>query len=159
MTASNSKKLAAEALGKFRLIYGSAKNHFRKIEKQCGISGSQLWILKEIAMIPNVGVTQISEKLSIHQATCSLLVEKLVKKGLVTKERSQEDQRRVGLKATDKGQAVLALAPEPLEGILPSAVNAMDEQSLDLLNQALSSLIGQLESYDSDMANKPLADL
>lgn len=159
MTQLKNKELAVEVLGKFRSIYGSAKSHFRKIEEQCGISGSQLWILKEIATHPNTGITQVSETLSIHQTTCSLLVEKLVKRKLITKERSEEDQRRVGLKVTDEGVVVLNQAPEPLEGILPSAVNAMDEQSLEALNHSLSKLISQLENYDKELANKPLADI
>jgi MarR family transcriptional regulator, organic hydroperoxide resistance regulator len=159
MTKSNNSELAFEVLGKFRSIYGSAKNHFRQIEEQCGISGSQLWILKEVASNPNIGITQVSERLSIHQTTCSLLVEKLVKSKLITKERSQEDQRRVGLKVTDEGLAVLAKAPEPVEGILPSAVNAMDKESLDKLNKALNLLIAELDGYDNQLANKPLADI
>jgi DNA-binding MarR family transcriptional regulator len=159
MTRLKNKELAFEVLGKFRSIYGSAKNHFRMIEEKCGISGSQLWILKEVASSPNIGVTQVSENLSIHQTTCSLLVEKLVKKNLITKERSQEDQRRVGLKATDEGLAILAKAPQPVEGILPSAVNSMDDQSLKKLNDALTLLIEELENYDNELANKPLADI
>ena len=159
MAKSNKRELALEVLGKFRSIYGSAKNHFRIIEEKCGISGSQLWILKEVALSPDIGVTQVSEKLSIHQTTCSLLVEKLVKKKLITKERSQEDQRRVGLKATDEGLAMLVKAPQPVEGILPSAVNAMDDQSLNKLNEALMLLIDHLENYDNDLTNKPLADI
>lgn len=159
MTDSQLNELAFEVLGQFRSIFGSAKNHFRRIEEQCGISGSQLWILKEVIECPDIGITELSKKLSTHQTTCSLLVEKLVKRGLITKERSQEDQRRVGLKGTDEGETVLARAPGPVEGIVPSALRAMDMKSLVVLNQSLTGLISLLEEYDEDLASKPLADI
>lgn len=159
MIESQINELAFEVLGQFRSIYGSAKNHFKSIEEQCGISGSQLWILKEVIECPNIGITELSKKLSTHQTTCSLLVEKLVKRGLITKERSQEDQRRVGLKSTDDGEAVLKRAPGPVEGILPSALREMNMESLGALNQSLKTLISLLKEYDEELASKPLADI
>ena len=71
---------AKTVLKQFRIIFGAVKQHFRKIEATCGISGSQLWLLNEIAMYPELGISKLAERLAIHQSTCSLLVEKLVKK-------------------------------------------------------------------------------
>ncbi len=88
--------LQMQVLRQFRLIYGSVKQHFREVEERCGISGSQVWLLREVATAPGTGVSRLAERLSIHQSTCSLLVEKLVGAGLIAKTRSAEDQRRVG---------------------------------------------------------------
>ncbi|MDO8340476.1 MAG: hypothetical protein Q7T59_00700 [Candidatus Woesebacteria bacterium] len=63
-------------LRQFRLIYGSVKKHFRAVERACEIFGSQLWILREIAASLDTGLSRLAERLSIHQSTCSLLVEK-----------------------------------------------------------------------------------
>jgi MarR family transcriptional regulator, organic hydroperoxide resistance regulator len=152
-------QLAMEVLGQFRAIYGSAKLHFQQIEKICGISSSQVWLLKEISETPHIGVSQLAIKLSIHQTTCSLLVDKLVKKHLVHKVKDLKDQRRVGLMTTEAGLALLKKAPKPLEGILPKAVNALKINHLTGLNKELNTLITQLEIYDQGMSNQPLADL
>ena len=69
--------LAKQALKQFRIIFGAVRHHFRDIESTCGISGSQLWLLHEIASHPELGISRLAENLSIHQSTCSLLVEKL----------------------------------------------------------------------------------
>ena len=152
-------ELTVEVLKKFRLIFGSVKSHFKNVEAECGISGSQVWILKEVKNNPGIGITTISEKLSIHQTTSSLLVEKLVKKKYLIKERSEEDQRKVGLNITELGSSILDLAPGPAEGLLPNAVYKLSSEKLDLLDALLSDVIKELGSYDEQMAKKPLADM
>ena len=153
------KDLPVEVLKKFRLIVGSVKSHFKKVEAECGVSGSQVWILKEVKNNHGIGITTISEKLSIHQTTSSLLVEKLVKKKYLIKERSTEDQRKVGLNVTELGNAILDLAPGPAEGLLPNAVSKLSNEKLELLDALLSDVINELGSYDEQMANRPLADM
>ena len=69
-----------------------------------------------------LGVSELAARLSIHQSTCSLLVDKLVRAKLVAKTKSKTDQRRVGLALSSRGQQVLKRAPGPPEGVLPEAV-------------------------------------
>jgi DNA-binding MarR family transcriptional regulator len=148
-----------QVLRQFRLIYGSVKQHFRDVEKQCGISGSQVWLLREVATTPGTGVSRLAERLSIHQSTCSLLVEKLVGAGLVSKTRSTDDQRRVGLMLTLTGTQLLKSAPGPAEGILPDALKQLPDDSLQTLNATLSQLISNLTMLNENDAEKPLAEL
>lgn len=151
--------LQLEVLRKFRLIYGSVKQHFREVEKACGISGSQLWILRDIAASPGTGVSRLAERLSIHQSTCSLLVEKLVGAGLVSKTRSTADQRRVGLEITRAGKQLLKIAPGPAEGMLPDALRQLPEVALRTLQVNLDQLISHLTTRNETDAEKPLADM
>jgi DNA-binding MarR family transcriptional regulator len=153
------RKLSLQVLKKFRLIYGAVRHHFREVEQSTGISGSQLWILREVGNIPEIGISQLAERLSIHQSTCSLLVEKLVARGLIRKERSQQDQRRVGLNLLPQAELLLAHAPGPAEGVLPKALLILSEDSLQALDESLSKVIQQLNISDHSHADKPLADL
>lgn len=157
--SDNHRRLALETLKKFRLIYGSVRQHFRDIEQSCGISGSQLWILRELAEDPAAGVSALAARLSIHQSTCSQLVEKLVARGLVVKERQREDQRRVVLTLSAEARRILAAAPGPAEGILPDALMALPAEALRQLDASLEEVIGQLQGRDDRLAHKPLADL
>lgn len=151
--------LAKDALKQFRIIFGTVRQHFREIESSCGISGSQLWLLHEISTHPDLGVSRLAENLAIHQSTCSLLVEKLVKKQLVEKQRLAEDQRKVGLIVTPAGQAVLARAPQPVDGILPQVLASLDIPALENLNSALSMVINKLDKQSNTLADQPMADL
>jgi MarR family transcriptional regulator, organic hydroperoxide resistance regulator len=155
----NKSQLSVQVLKKFRIIFGSVRQHFREVEESCGVTGSQLWILQEVARTPDIGVSELAERLSIHQSTCSQLVEKLVAHGLVIKERSKEDQRRVGLRLTESALKILKNAPGPAEGILPEALQGLSESALLALDRSLVEVIGQLSTKDDKLADKPLSDL
>ncbi|HTY02501.1 MAG TPA: MarR family winged helix-turn-helix transcriptional regulator [Rhodocyclaceae bacterium] len=159
MTDRSRNPQATEALKKFRVIYGCVRQHFRDVEQKCGVSGSQLWILQEVAAAPGIGVSDLAEQLSVHQSTCSQLVEKLVAKGLVVKERSKADQRRVGLTLSSKAAKLLRAAPGPAEGVFPDALKALGKRELRELNASLSNIIEQLRVRDERFAERPLADL
>ncbi len=159
MSKLRKNQLSLQVLKKFRIIYGSVRQHFREIEQTCGVTGSQLWILQEVGNSPGIGVSELSERLSIHQSTGSQLVEKLVARDLVIKERSKEDQRRVGLWLTTEASSLLKSAPGPAEGILPEALQALPDSALVALDNSLIEVIGQLRIRDDKLADKPLADL
>lgn len=150
---------ATNALKKFRVIYGTVRQHFREVEQSCGISGSQLWLLQEIHRTQNIGVSELAGRLSIHQSTCSQLVDKLAKAKLVIKQRSEQDQRRVGLCVTEQAIAILAKAPSPAEGVLPEALNAMPKDVLLQLDSALEKVIKQLGVRSHKLETLPLADM
>lgn len=159
MNNANKKLLSIQVLKKFRIIYGSVRQHFREIERTCGVTGSQLWIMQEISSTTGIGVSELAEKLSIHQSTCSLLVEKLVVRKLVIKQRSKEDQRRVGLRLSAEAIKLLKKAPGPAEGILPEALSALPVGTIKVLDSSLAKVIQQLQLKDEKLADRPLSDL
>lgn len=159
MSKRGKNQLSIQVLKKFRIIYGSVRQQFRDVEQSCGITGSHLWILQEVAKTPDIGISKLAERLSIHQSTCSILVEKLVTRGLIIKERGKEDQRCVGLCVTEEAIQTLKNAPGPAEGILPEALQSLSESALLSLDGALLELIDQLQARDDKLADKPLSDL
>ena len=150
---------ALEVLKQFRVIYGSVRHHFRRVEEACGVSGSQLWLMQEIGASPGIGISELALRLSIHQTTCSQLVEKLAIRGYVRKARSTQDQRRVGLTLSKRALAALKDAPGPAEGVLPEALTDLTDSTLLSLSTQLRKVIAQLRLPDERLAGRPLADL
>lgn len=151
--------LDVAVLRSFRVIYGSVRQHFRNVQQSCGISGSQLWILHELIRAPGIGVSEAAARLSIHQSTCSLLIEKLVRAGLVSKTRSRVDQRRVGLQVSAKGRRCVKRAPGPPEGLLPDAIAGLSRSRAQMLYSSLQSVIAELDIRVDEAADTPLSDL
>jgi len=158
-SAQRHKQLTLDVLKQFRLIYGSVRHHFRQIEDTCGVSGSQLWMLHELKSSPGIGISDLATRLSIHQTTCSQLVDKLVGRGYLVKARSIADQRRVGLTITRRAGEVLKRAPGPAEGLLPEALLGLSNKSLQSLATHLGNLIDGLKLQDEQAADRPLSDL
>lgn len=152
-------QLALEVLQQFRLIYGSMRQYFRLLEERCGMPGSQMWVLQEVLLRPEIGINELAGRMGVHQSTCSLLVDKLVAQGLVSKSRQSADMRRVGLSLTDSGRSALASLPGPAEGILPAALAELPPVALKTLHINLEELIRHLPGKDDSCAGTPLAEI
>ena len=159
MNDHTDRQLSQHVLKKFRIIYGSMRQHFREVERTCGVSGSKLWLIQEISNSSGIGVSDLAERLSIHQSTCSQLVEKLVARKLIIKERSKQDQRRVGLRLTEEGLSLIARAPAPTQGLLPEILNTLPAETIQSLDASLAQVIEQLRLRDSKLAEQPLSDM
>lgn len=151
--------LAIEVLQQFRVIYGTMRQYFRVLEESCGLPGSQMWILQEVERTPEIGITELADRLGIHQSTCSQLVEKLVAKECLVKRKQSTDQRRVGLYLAVNGEKAIAALPGPAEGVLPEALSAIPNVSLKTLNINLAELISHLHGQNETFAAMPLAEM
>lgn len=150
---------AIAVLQQFRLIFKSAKKHFQWVEVETGISGSQLWALAQIASAPGLRVTELARALAIHQTTASNLVDKLVQRKLIRRERKREDQRVVQLTLTRRGADIVSKAPKPYEGVLPDALMRLPQADLRKLDSLLKSVTCRMRVRDASGRRTPLADI
>lgn len=156
---SEQQVLAREALKHFRLIFGSVRSHFLAVERACGVSGAQVWVMAVLAERPGLKVGELAEALSIHQSTTSNLLNKLEQAGLIRRERSKADQRVVQLYLSEAGEAALALAPKPFTGVLPHALEQLPVDTLQGLIGDLCRVLAHMGKVDETAASKPLSEL
>jgi len=152
-------QLTLVVLQQFRVIYGGMRQYFREVEERCGLSGSQMWILQEVQRTPGLGVTELAGRMGIHQSTCSLLVEKLVTRNCLLRNRPHLDQRRVGLCLAPNGIKAIEALPGPAEGVLPEALAAIPGVALNTLYINLSELIKHFPGNDVAFSKMPLAEM
>lgn len=81
---------------------------FRDRDRACcyELSVSQCYALKAVADASGLTVNELAGYLYLDKSTASRIANGLVEKGLVVRERSQEDGRIVHLVATDAGREV-----------------------------------------------------
>ena len=149
---------ATRVLRQFRIVFNAVKSHFRQVEREAGVGGAQLWALSVIGHAPGIGITGLAHELDIHQSTASNLIRALVELGLVEASRGGQDRRSVALRLLPAGSEVLQRAPLPFAGVLPDALESLDEATLARLERDLGALIGLLGA-DESSANVPLAQL
>lgn len=145
-----------ETLGKFRIIIRAAQRHSAAIQKQCGVSGAQLWMLQEIADAPGLRVGELAARMAIHQTTTSNLIDALEKRGYLKKSRDEADQRVVNLLLTPAGARVLRKAPSPARGLLPEALARVDPKKRAQLDAGLQALLDVIEGADDRAGAQPL---
>jgi DNA-binding MarR family transcriptional regulator len=152
------RHLVMLVLRQFRVVYGSVRRHSSHVRKMSGLTGSQAWVLHELAATPGLGIGALAARLSVHQSTMSQLVAKLQHGGFLHKARLRDDQRRVGLYLSGKGNRAVARTPQPAEGVLPRALGSLPNASLRGLHANLERLIRRLEVSRAD-AEAVLSDL
>lgn len=150
------KSAHLDTLKKLRIVIRAAQRHSAWIEKQCGVSGAQLWIMQELHEKPGLRVGEVAEMLAIHQTTVSNLLDALGKRGYVVKERDPGDQRVVKLMLSKEGKALLRKAPKPARGLLPEALRKLDADGLTQLNAGLQALLDVIEQVDEGYGLQPL---
>ncbi|OGB23763.1 MAG: MarR family transcriptional regulator [Burkholderiales bacterium RIFCSPLOWO2_02_FULL_57_36] len=145
-----------DTLKNFRVVIRAAQRHSAWVEKQCGVSGAQLWVMQELHDHSGLRVGDIAKKLAIHQTTASNLLDSLEKRGYVVKTRDREDQRVVKLALSDQGAELLLRAPAPARGLLPEALQKLDTESLAKLNDGLKALLECIDGEDAGHGLQPL---
>ncbi|POZ53273.1 MarR family winged helix-turn-helix transcriptional regulator [Methylovulum psychrotolerans] len=150
------KQWSYEVLKQFRLIFKATQQHSLWVETQCGVSSAQLWMLWELSKQPGLRVTELAKVLSIHHSTASNLLDKLAKKKLIQKERASADQRVVTVTLTAAGEALMAKAPAPPQGILQHAIFALPENALKALNEHLDMLVKEMAIKDDEATMQPI---
>lgn len=139
-----------------RIIFRASQTHASCVEKSCGLSSAQLWMMWELFNAPGLRVSELAKILSIHPSTCSNMLDKLQKKELITRDRSEKDQRSVHLNLTESGTKLLAKAPRPAQGVLTDVLLRLPDESLNHLEIGLKEFTHALRSYDAEDSMMPI---
>jgi DNA-binding MarR family transcriptional regulator len=130
--AGSSNELSA-ALDAIRRIVQALRASTRVAERRLGISGAQLFVLHALSESPADSLNDLAARTFTHQSSVSAVVERLVKRRLVSRKRSSADARRIVLSLTPSGRALLRSSPDIAQLRLISALRELpprDRRSL-----------------------------
>lgn len=108
-------KLQDQVLASLRRIIRATDIHSRRLNKDTGLTTPQLVVVRAIAAGERLTASEIARAVSLSQATVTTLLNRLEERGLVSRQRSEQDRRRVNVTLTGAGHDLLATAPEPLQ--------------------------------------------
>ncbi|WP_438495454.1 MarR family winged helix-turn-helix transcriptional regulator [Paenibacillus sp. IHBB 3054] len=95
-----------DILTSFRCINHNFQQLLWKDAEELQITSTQLMVLRKLAMHPDIGITELADLLHLGNSAASGVVDRMVKAGLITRQRSQSDRRIFNLAVTDKGQEI-----------------------------------------------------
>jgi DNA (cytosine-5)-methyltransferase 1 len=112
--------------------------NYKNLGDICG----QKKILSLVKDRDNLNISEVADILGVSKGTVSELTDKLVDKGLITKERKDTDQRITVIKITNEGEQMLAKEKPISNHIVNSAFNKLNEQEKKRLHELLQKMIG-----------------
>ena len=135
--------MRAHTLDAIRALVGALARSARSVERRTGVTTAQLFVLRQLeADTRSLG--EIADRTLTRQSTVSVVVRRLVERGLIRRERATDDRRRLALSLTPAGRRLLARAPEPTTGRLLVALDKLTGDQLQSLWMGLDGLIGAL---------------
>lgn len=113
-----------DILAALRRIIRAVDLQSRQLVRSHGLTGPQALLLKEILLAGELTVGQLADRVSLSQATVTDILLRLEKRGLVERQRSNEDKRRVLVHITVPGRR-----------LMKNSLPLLQEGFLDKLNQ------------------------
>jgi DNA-binding MarR family transcriptional regulator len=121
-----------------RAVVRALRINTRAIELEIGISLAQLFVLQQVAQRPATSLNDLAERTATHQSSVSVVVRRLVDRGLVTRRSDTADKRRVQIELTAAGEKLLVGAPETIQVRLMDALSHLSPAERKQLAQLLS---------------------
>ncbi|MEZ6000916.1 MAG: MarR family transcriptional regulator [Hyphomonas sp.] len=118
-----------------RKITRAIDMHSKKLAKDTGLTAPQLLVLQSVAGDKRAKPSDIARQVHLSQATITSIVDRLVRAGLVVRERNQHDRRSLEVVITEEGKRRLINAPELLqEGFLETFEGLADWEKSQLVS-------------------------
>jgi DNA-binding MarR family transcriptional regulator len=122
----------------------------RNLKQSVGVTAAQLRVLQIIAERGQATAKEISVRMRVSQATVTSLVDKLVREGMVLREKSAQDRRQTNIHVTPKGRLTLTEAPDPLQQRFVRNFDALEDWEQALLVASLERVAAMLDADDLD---------
>jgi DNA-binding MarR family transcriptional regulator len=133
-----------------RAVVRALRINTRAIELEIGISLAQLFVLQQVADRPAASLNDLAERTATHQSSVSVVVRRLVDRGLVTRRADMADKRRVQIALTADGEKLLDGAPETIQVRMMAALTQLDPAERKQLAQLLTKWLDAAKiSYSS----------
>jgi DNA-binding MarR family transcriptional regulator len=126
-----------------RIVRALHRAH-RLAEQRWQVSAAQLLVLQRLAEAPTLSVNELAERTFTHQSTVSVVVTRLVRRGLVTRSRADDDARRAELGLTGSGRTLLNHAMSSALMQLMDALEEMPTSQLRTIGRCLDEIVEAL---------------
>ncbi|MDC7226956.1 MAG: MarR family transcriptional regulator [Spirochaetales bacterium] len=138
--------LSDELLSSLRRIIRAVDIHSKSLLKKYGLTGPQLIVLSELERSKELSISAISKKVSLSQATVTTIINRLEQQGLLSRERNSLDKRRVNVRFSDKGEAILQKKPSLLQLDFVKKFNKLEEWEQYLLLSSVSKIASMMDA-------------
>jgi DNA-binding MarR family transcriptional regulator len=123
-----------------RLVQG-IRSPSRRDADAAGLTAAELFVLHALRDAPAQSLNELAARTYTDQSTASPVVERMRRRGLIKRERSSEDARRVVIALTAAGRAAVERAPEAPQSAMIAALARLPNRDRRALARGLTRLV------------------
>lgn len=131
-------------LDSIRRIVRLLREGSRASEDAVGLSAAQLFVLQKLDPETPLSLNELAARTLTHQSSVSVVVSRLVERGLVLRRPAADDARRLELLPTRRGLQLRDRAPAPSQDRVIAAVAKLSEKQQRELAELLERLVDAL---------------
>lgn len=131
----------ANIIDNIRRFFQVLNEHSKLVERETGLTGSQLWAIKTIAGAEPIKPSELARRMYLHPATVVGLIDRLVNRGVVVRDRSEQDRRVVEIRLTEAGRRLLLSAPEVPQEMLVEGLEGLSHEKLSRVADGMEDLV------------------
>lgn len=146
-----------EVLVALRRVIRATDLHSKQLSKTSGLTAPQILLLNAIRNNDEVTIGKIANDISLSQATVTTILDRLEKRGLVYRERSTQDKRKVHVHLTEEGEYATLNAPTPLQEHFARQFNDLREWEQSMLITSLQRIAQMMDAQHIDAS--PVLDV
>src|SRR5690554_1353332 len=146
-----------EVLVALRRVIRATDLHSKRLVKTANVTGPQLLVLQILHNKGDMTISELSRDMSLSQATVTTILDRLEKRELVTRVRSQQDKRKVYPQLTHKGSKVLEQAPTALQEDFVRKFKSLSEWEQSMIIASLQRVAEMMDANHIDAS--PFLDI
>ena len=124
--------------------------HSRNLQKQTGLTTSQLLVLEAIQKLEVPTPGSVAKEIVLSQATVTSLLDRMEKRGLIKREKRDQDKRSVWLALSAEGTEILNSAPDILQTEFLDKYRHLEDWERQMLVAALGRVAAMMNANKLD---------
>ena len=146
-----------EVLIALRRVIRATDLHSKYLAKTTGLTAPQILLLQTLRDKGQVTIGELAQEMSLSQATVTTILDRLGKRGLVYRQRSQTDKRKVHAYLTETATETLKSAPIPLQDRFTREFSKLDEWEQAMIMSAIKRVAQMMDAQHIDAS--PVLDI
>ncbi|MGD8842047.1 MAG: MarR family transcriptional regulator [Gammaproteobacteria bacterium] len=134
-----------------RRVIRAVDLHSRTLTESHGLTGPQALILKRLQN-GSLSAGELAARVSLSQGTVTDILNRLEKRGLITRVKDSQDRRRVLVRATAAGLSVLEQSPPLLQESFAERFDNLHDWEQTQLLASLQRIAAMMDAQDIDAA-------
>ena len=135
-----------------RRVIRAISIHSRQLNKESGLTGPQLIVMRKIAELDAPLAKQIAQEVTLSAATVTTILDRLESRLFIIRTRSKADKRKVHLSLSEAGKSVLSTSPHPLQEHFIKRYQHLEDWEQSQLLSAVERIASMMDATELDTA-------
>ena len=147
----SSPDMVKEIIFLIRKLMHGAEMYTKELNKKYSITSAQLNCLVALYENEPLPPSQIAKHMMVKSSTVTGVIDRLERKGLVTRQRNSPDRRIINIQLTPDGKKMAKIAPPPIQQRVVDGLQQLNPKELNQIILSLTKLTKMLDLQDLEV--------